>query len=530
MNILKFSLLFFFVSKLYFAQEKKSVYVLEDSLSVDFSLKDIHNKEALKTFLHQKGYYFYKTKRIKKDSLEAYFIELNRKISTIIIKKLTDENIKILQKNKESIYLKPENLHQWMENISLEFDQEGQSFTELKLQNHIYKNDTLWCDLKLNQSKSRYTNKIVNKGYKKFPKRFIKHYIKTNKPFSKQTLVKTEAKINQLSFAKNIRKPAVLFTRDSTHLYLYTKKIKANRLDALFGFSNQEGKEKIKFNGYIDISLTNTLHKGETFAFKWNNSGEDQQEIILHVDNPYIFNSPINFTYNLNTFRQDTSFVNTKQSLYLGYVPHYKHIVKTYYTNEKSITLEETATKNEEYAKNILGFTYTYQIINRWKTPKIKLELDYSYGNRNSAITTKQQTFRSDFIYDFEIYPNNHIYTRNRNSYLASKNKSPNELYRIGGATTMRGFLEQSITGHLYNYINLEYRYYNNPISYLYIFSDIGYFKNLDLENNLLSFGLGYTLGVKTGILKISYAVGKNQDTSFNLNNGLFHVNFVTVF
>lgn len=518
------------MSKSDFAQEKKNTFILKDSLSVNFSLKDIHNKKELETLLDKKGYYFYKTKRIQKDSLESYLIDLNQKTSTIAIKKLPEEIIEILKNKKENIYLNPENLNKWIENISSHFDQEGKSFTELELKNHFYKNDTLWSDLELHQSQTRYIDKIVNKGYKRFPKRFTKHYIKTNKPFSKQTLLETENKINQLKFVKNIRKPAVLFTKDSTHLYMYTEKIKDNKLDALFGFSNQEGQQKIKFNGYVDISLTNTLHKGETLAFKWNNSGEDQQEITLHIDKPYIFNSPINFTYNLNTFRQDSSFVNTKQSIYLGYIPHYKHTIKSYYTNERSTTLDERVTDNEDYTKNILGFSYTYQIINRWKTPKVKLELDYSYGNKNSELTTKQQTFRSDFIYDFKINPNNHFYIRNRNAYLASENKTPNEFYRTGGATTMRGFLEQNITSYLHNYSNLEYRYYTNPISYLYVFSDIGYFKNLKQKNNLLSFGLGYTLGLNSGILKISYAVGKNQDTTFNLSNGLFHINFVTVF
>lgn len=521
--------LFFLIAKTNLAQEKTPVFHIKDSIQYNFSLKDIPNLKSLDTILTQKGYYFYTSKFLKKDSLSIYMISLGKKTNTIAIKNTLDEIKKILKTKKNINYTTPPKLNTWIEKISSEFDKQGENFTEITLKNQLLKNDTLFCELDIKKSTKRHINKTVIKGYKRFSKRFLKYYIKSKKPFSKETLDETEKKINQLIFAKNKKKPAVLFTKDSTHLYIYPERVKANKLDALLGFSNQEGESKIKFNGYIDLSLTNTLHKGETFAFKWNNSGDDQQEIDLHINNPYIFNSPVNIGYDLNIFRQDSSFVNTKQQINISYQPHYKHSISSYYNTESSTTIAESSS-NKEYKKNIIGIKYLYSEINGWRIPKAKLELDFGYGNRKTTTSTKQQTFKTDLIYNFEINTNNHFYVQNRNAYLRSKNRTNNELYRIGGAKTMRGFLEQSILSHLYNYTNLEYRYFNNPISYLYVFSDVGYFKNLEEENNLLSFGLGYTLGTPSGLLKLSYALGKSQDTNFNLSNGLFHINFVTIF
>lgn len=525
-----FSLFFLFLTpKLIWAQEKKTVFHLADSTSVKFSLKDLNSPSALNNFLNAKGYYFYESQKTNKDSVDTYIIDLGKKTTTIALQKLSKETQDILKSNKKTVYTNPEKVNSLIQNLSSSFDRKGENFTEIKLVNHVLKNDTLFCNLHITKSKQRFIDRIITKGYQKFSKRFVKHFIKSKKPFSKNLLIETEDKVNQLSFAKNIKKPAVLFTKDSTHLYLYLQRIKANKLDALLGFSNKEGENKIKFNGYVDISLTNTLHKGETLAFKWNNTGDEQQEINLGIESPYIFNSPVNIKYNLYIFNQDSSFVNTKQLVDISYKPHYKHNISTYYSNESSTTLNEI-TNNKEFEKNIIGLTYTYSVINNWRIPKAKVELDFGYGTRKTTNTTKQQTFKSDIIYNFEITSNNHFYIQNRNAYLKSKNISPNELYRSGGATTMRGFLEQSIASHLYNYANFEYRYFNNPISYLYVFSDVGYFKNSGEENNLLSFGTGYTLGTPSGLLKISYAVGKNQDTTFNLSNGLFHINFVTIF
>ncbi len=517
----------FLISILNFAQEKREIYFIKDSLNYNLPIYSSPNFNILKEELSNNGYFFYKITSIKKDSIHYHAITPNTQTKTVAVH-INDKTVNTIVKSKKGKhYLLAKDTPAFIKNITDEFDKKGLNFTQIKFTNQQLKNDTLFCDLSIEKSNKRYINKVVVKGYKRFSKRFVKRYLYTKKVFSKELLTETENKINQLSFVKNRQKPAVLFTKDSTHLYVYLDRVKANKLDALIGFSNQEGSSKIQFNGHIDISLTNTLHKGETLAFKWNNSGQDQQEIDLFVDNPYLFNSPVDVTYNLNIFRQDSSFVNTKHQLKLGYKPHYRHTVGIYYNKERSTSIDDIS---PEYTKDLFGLTYLYQKINSWRIPKAKIAVDIGYGTRDTDIAATQQTLKTDVIYNFELNLNNHVYTQNRNAYLRSDNRTNNELYRLGGATTIRGFLEQSIVSHLYNFTNVEYRYFNNPISYLYAFTDFGHFRNLSTENNLISLGLGYTLGTKSGLLKISYAVGKSDDTSFNLSNGLFHINFVTIF
>jgi len=513
------------------AQKKTTQFILKDSLQNEISLKNIKNLEALNTELDLAGYYYFNIDSKKQDSIETYTIELGTKTSVIAIQNIP-KNIQQLFKTKSKIcYTTPNEVSKWIGKVCDNFDRQGKNFAEIQLINQTAKNDTLFCELKVCPSKKRHIDKTVVKIYERFSKRFLKQYIKSSKPFSKAFLNTTEDKIKQLSFVKNKKPPAVLFTKDSTYLYLYLDKIKTNKLDALLGFSNQAGQTKIQFNGYIDLSLTNTLHKGETFAFKWNNTGQDQQEIEVLMDNPYIFNSPININYKLNLFRRDSTFVNTNHKLTLSYKPHYKHIINTYYHTESSAVVTTNNDNIVSYKKNIVGAEYAYKELNSFGNPKTMIKIDFGLGSKNTdAERTKQQNFSSDYIYVIEATPIHHLYIENRNAYLKSSSKNNNELFRIGGATTMRGFLEQSIVAHLYNYTNIEYRYFTNINSYLYAFSDVGYFKHLSKEDNLLSFGLGYTLGIPSGLMKISYAAGKNQNTSFNLNKGLFHINFVTIF
>jgi len=509
------------------AQNKSDLFYYNDSTSIN--IKKIKDTISLKTELYKKGYFFYTIAQKKRQEHTEYTVNLGKQTKIITVHNLSKKVQKQANLNHTTIHLKPNQFNQWTEQLINQLDKSGNSFSKISYKNHKISNDTLHCELHQNLSKQRFVDKITIKGYTRFSKRFIKRYLKTKKPFSTEQLLKIEQKINHLTFVENKKTPQVLFTKDSTSIYLFLNRIKANKLDALLGFSNQENNNKLQFNGYINIALNNILHKGESFTFKWNNSGLNQQEIDLTIDNPFIFNSPININYHLNIYRQDSTFVNTSQQIQLTYQPHYRQSIGAYFNNQNSTSFNNT-TDNQNFSKNIIGVNYTYKQLNNWKFPKSKLELDFGYGNRKTNTKEIQLSFGSETLYDFKLTPLSHLFVKNRNQYLKSDKIATNELYRTGGATTIRGFTEQSITSYLYNFSNIEYRFFTNPISYLYLFSDFGHFKNLETDNNLTSLGLGYTLGTKNGLLNINYAVGKNQNQTFNFNNGLVHLNFITLF
>ncbi|MGY6649860.1 hypothetical protein [Wenyingzhuangia sp. IMCC45574] len=489
----------------------------------------ITNAKDLKELLYKEGYFYFKATKTANDSIAQYTIALGKPTNTILIQGLPKNIQKYIKSKKTSLVLRPKEVSPWIENVKQYFDERGENFSEIQLTNLIVKNDTLLCKLSIKKSEQRNIDRIVIKGYQRFSKSFLRYYIKSKKPFSKDLLKNTEEKINQLNFVKNTKAPGVLFTKDSTHLYLYLTRIKANKLDALLGFTTEDN-GKLQFNGHVDISLVNALHKGESFAFQWKNNGQEQETFHLNLESPYIFKTPINFGYQLNIFKQDSTFVNTKNRLSLSYQPHYKHTLSSYYQTESSTVLAETSPLLG-YQKSFVGFTYLFKEVNNLKLPKVQFGIDYAFGSREQeGSNTQQQTLQTNAIYNIELSANNHLFLQNRSAYLLSNNKTTNELFRTGGATTLRGFLEQSIFAHLYSYANLEYRFFTNTASYLYGFSDYGYFKNLAQENRLLSLGVGYTFATRGGLLKISYAVGKSNESDFDLNTGLFHVNFVTLF
>src|SRR5690606_8680474 len=120
---------------------------------------------------------------------------------------------------------------------------------------------------------------IVLKGYEKFPKSFLKHYlkIKPKQVFSLSAIKnKTEQRSN-LNFAKELKPPEVLFSKDSTILYLYLGKTTSNAFDGFLGFGTNEDTNKLEFDGYLNLNLTNNLNFGETFRLLYKSDENDQK-------------------------------------------------------------------------------------------------------------------------------------------------------------------------------------------------------------------------------------------------------------
>ena len=80
----------------------------------------------------------------------------------------------------------------------------------------------------------------------------------------------------------------------------------------------------------------------------------------------------------------------------------------------------------------------------------------------------------------------------------------------------------------------LEYRYLIGRNSYLFYFIDAGWAANraqfANYSNTYWGTGLGMAFETKAGIFNLSYAVGKRDDTKFNMRQSKIHLGYVNYF
>ncbi len=419
------------------------------------------------------------------------------------------------------------------------FENQGNSFTEVSLKNISFKEEKIEAHLQIKKTSIRKINKIIINGYSSFPKKFLTHHfqLKKNTLFTKSKLDKTSSIINTLSFVSETKPPEVLFTKDSTIVYLSLKKKAANKFDGLVGFASKENGKGLTFNGYLDITLENIFNSGESFTLYWKNNGEERQVLDLSLKLPYLFNSRLSPQLAVNIYKQDSTFITTKAKLALPYAINTRNAIGVSIHSETSsnlLTLDNNIAI-DNYNTLFYGVNYSYQIPNQHTLFPIKFNLksEVLRGRRkidNNTLAQSKILFNSSYIWSFDL--KNHIYMNNETGILLSKNILSNELFRIGGVHSIRGFNEESIAAPIYSFFNLEYRFAPNNSSYLYTITDLGYLgSNIKNQNaNIFSLGLGYAFKTKFGLLDLSYATGKFSDQPLDINNSKVHLRIVSFF
>ncbi|AMC10658.1 hypothetical protein Lupro_05105 [Lutibacter profundi] len=497
-------------------------------------INNISEKLAAKGYINNS----YNLNRKKSTFICTY--TLNSKINTIKIyysNKFIDETIlKNLTTNYTNFYFEiPINTVENSLNFIVDyFENKGASFTTASLSNFSQHEDKLIASLQLNISQERKINATVIKGYENFPKKYLNHYLdlKQNYPFSLNTLNKISELLNTIPFVTQLKNPEVLFTKDSTTLFIYLKKKATSKFDGVIGFSNKKNSNKINFNGYLDFYFGNIFNKGEYIALKWRNNGDDTQALDLKFELPYIFNTPFTIGSNFSIFKQDSTFVNTNLDLNINFSINRNNFVNAVLSNQSSnLTLPfNTSDEIKAFKKKFVGLSYTYKLSNQlqqFTANKLLINLGYSFGKKTiKNAKENQRVFQLHIEYIFNIDNKNSVLVRNNSEILNATNLLENELYRIGGTNSIRGFDEQSIFTSKYNISNIEYHYKLNQESYIYTISDIAFAKDDILNSNLklYSFGLGYYFTTNNSILNLSYAVGKSNSTPFNFNNSRVHI------
>tara|TARA_B110000967_G_scaffold123742_1_gene126396 strand:+ start:30568 stop:32256 length:1689 start_codon:yes stop_codon:yes gene_type:complete len=544
---------FFFLLCLDLCAQKFSLHIApKDSLEMvsEIALKyknTLDTKEALEqeitrviNKLEHLGYLNLQLSRIEKeDSLKATLL-LSKKVQSLVLyfpEELEAPASVTLSKERRT-KVSFEQFHNLLPVLTEACEKKGFPFAEIKLQNILQKKTTIWADLVIEKGSKRNMDKVVLMGYTEFPKKFLKHHLqispKTN--FTNERLQAASEAMETLRFVKEIKPPEALFVKDSTHIYLYLKERHANRVDALLGFTSDENTQKLQFNGYIDLELTNRFQKGETLSLFWSNNGNQQEQFRVKTNFPYLFNSPISQKIKFEIYKQDSSFVNIKGETTFDYHINYRQKIGVTASTENS---ERNSTKNESantssFTSHFYGLQYDYLLLHKEiRDPKwhffIKLEQGKRKTNERSTI---QQHLKANISYLGVLSKKGRLFVKNETAGLRSETILFNELFRLGGTNSIRGFNELSLFASSYNYSNIEYRWSTQKESYLYGFSDIGFLENnaQQRKSKLLSFGLGYANETKTGLLNFSYAFGKTNKEAFDLNRGLFHLKWVNFF
>jgi len=506
--------------------------------------------DSIQKILFKIGYIENEIKSLKKTKDTTFYsqIHLKNKYKTIYIyynkNNLDTPIINLVSKEVFDDYfiLKFSEVERALDFINSEISKKGLPFSKLKLSDiKIKDTSSLKAHLTIDSLESkRIINDIVIKGYEKFPQSYIKHFlkIKPKQVFDLNTIKEKTEELNNLNFANEIKSPEVLFSKDSTTLYLYLEKSKSNAFDGFLGFGTNEETNKLEFDGYLNLNLINNLNFGESFRLLYKSDENDQKTFEADVSLPYLFKTPIGADLLLRIFKRDSSFTTVNQSARLHYQINSKNkmYVGIVSTESNNLLTENISSIISDYKTQ--HYTIAYQFLkpqsNNILFPiKSKFYLEAGFGERKTSSSSENQSqYSIDALKIFTLNKTNSIFIRVNGSNLITDTYFENELLRFGGINSIRGFEENSLFASLYGVLNTEYRFQLNNSIYIHSIIDAGYFENKisSSKEKLFGYGFGFGILTKAGLLRFNYANGKNENTQFKLSNSKIHISLTANF
>ena len=421
--------------------------------------------------------------------------------------------------------------------ISKKLSKNGFPFAKVRFKNHdLTQSSVIKSNLNIDYGSRRYLDKIIVKGYEDFPSNFIKNIFKTNKNrfFDIDKATNQSKLIDNTNFARNIKEPEILFTNDSTSLYLYLEKVRRNSFDGFISFDSDENSGKINLQGYAKISLNNTFNIGEKINFDFKSQKNQDRSLNSSVIFPYFLSSPFNLKYSLNLIQKDSSYTSNENSVDVE-------------LNLNKLKVGVGFQKNESYSDGQIEFienfnSKLFNVSSEYFIPdsddkliseKFRLLVKYGTGKKIQLNNeTNLNKYKLELIKKFNFSSRFKLLSSIVKEKINSKNLVNNELIRFGGSNSIRGFDDNSIFADEYTLLATNLNFFLNDTIYIYGIFDLANYTNsiLNLDQDIYSGGIGFSTLTENGVISINYSKGNNWGNSFNLKNAKINVIFTTFF
>lgn len=469
------------------------------------------------------------------DSVFIFTIELGKKTDFIPIY-IGDKN-RLLNltaiPKKDSVWIKPKQVGVFLKTITKELENNGFVLAKVHLTNFESEGKNLNAKLVIELNAKRILNKIHFVGYEAFPegyKRQIERkYI--NAVFTDELVEKLDTDLRSLDFITLNRTSEVLFTENSTEIYVFASKNKRNRFDGLMGFANTED-SKIVFNGYLDFNLYNSFNTGERNTIYWKNNGEKQTNLNIKTDWPFVFKSNFGIDASLVLFKNDSLFQNSTTAAGIKYFINSNSFIRIGTENLSSSTISNPTLfpQNESTFYSLGVFYESKKQIELLQMKKYQVAIDISKGERiTNENNVNQEKIKIESNYYFEINPTNFVFLKQQSHWLNSSQYLNSELFRFGGINTIRGFRENSLQGHFFTSLMTEYQFKASSNLILHSIFDIGYYedKTNELKKNINGFGFGLKILRENSLFNLQIATSNNNPS---ISNSLLHISFLSFF
>ena len=440
------------------------------------------------------------------------------------------------------------------------YENNGYPFARVQFDSLQIEDEGIRASLRVEAGEQIKIDSITIRGTAKISNRYLFNYIglEPGELYNEKVIQSISTRLRELPFVAEQRSPEVFLMDELALIRLYLENKKASNFNGIVGFlPNNAQSGKLLLTGEANLRLKNSLGRGETIIAEWRRLQTATQSLNIQVAWPFLFNTRIGVDGQLGLYKRDTTFLNVNQSLGIQYLMKGSDYLKVYFDNRSSSLLSTRGLENlltlPDYADvktGQYGLELSLTQLDYRLNPRKGYRILTRVGAGNRVITKnpalnqevyeglKLKSIQFTGFIDADFF----IPIRSRSvitpgilaAAIGGQSLFENELYRIGGNNTLRGFNEESIFASAYSIVNLEYRYLLEENSFLFLFANAAYYENKAVNRNVADrpygFGAGMSFETKAGIFSISYALGSQFGNPIETRTAKVHFGLTSLF
>jgi outer membrane protein insertion porin family len=355
-------------------------------------------------------------------------------------------------------------------------------------------------------------------------------------------------RLSRLNIFSSVSEPELYMRGTTGGLLITVQEGNTNTFDGVIGYvpgaaTGQSG----YVTGLVSVAMRNLFGTGRKFNVRWQREDRYSQELGLRYVEPWIFGAPVNIGGGFMQRQQDSSYVHRlidgeadlmlSEELSIGLLYRLEEVIPSIDSTHVSTTRHSST--------SAVGANILYDTRNDLYSPTTgaRYRIEYSFGKKDlddasgeipSSATSEVQRLLVDLEFFIPAFARQVIAFALHGYEVRGKEIQESDMFRFGGARTLRGYRENQFIGSRVAWTNAEYRFLLGRRSFLFGFFDSGYYSRpADVENDVEAedgIKYGYGLGLRTdtplGNISVSFALG--QGDSFS--QGKIHIGLINEF
>jgi outer membrane protein assembly factor BamA len=402
----------------------------------------------------------------------------------------------------------------------------GYPFAAVRVESLTALGDSLCITLQVQEGEAALVREITVTGNAVTRRKVVVRElgIKPGAAYSRARTAAGETRLMKLGLFKQVAvRPAALdSTGSALRLVVEVSEGAMNDLAGVAGFVPGDGDQSGYLTGRFDVAVRNLFGTGRAMSARWEKLDRRSVDLHFRYEEPWVLGTPVRAGGEFEQLHQEKdngqfTYARTRAGLFAG-LPF-----GVFFSGTVTFFREEVVP--DSAARLFMDQTRTYGLA-------LALQYDRRDHPSNPAAgalfeTGAEYNYRAGtpdqerYLLGLEHYQplaGRHVAAfRWRGRWLQDPQAVAGyqEFFELGGSGSVRGYREGQFYGSRVTWLNLEYKYFVDRLSSVYLFLDNGYYyrpawsgAGAAAEENIVGYGLGGIFSTRVGVLKIEYGLG----------------------